>query len=228
VSLIDCFINLENFDKAFKTIDQRINKKKLLEQEDLIKIYNSKEEYAKSVKSQLISKLEKLQIFKNVEDSQKLKIYDRLTRHGIKLKQQYHNIPAHYQTNIYQDENNMYHFPVLIIYEEFNVTDYLQDVEENSLVSDILDVLLQDKLPWDKESKYNLNTVKCFYEISDYDNIMKKEVSYYYPLRNDDRLIDVLKHRKVYMNGFPVLLIVSQISNFYQHFIKNKVIIKRK
>jgi hypothetical protein len=219
---------MENFDKAFKTIEERINKKKLIKQEESIELYLKKEDQAKVAKRQLLSKLEKLQIFKYVEDTQKLKVYDNLSRRGIKLKQQYHNIPAHYEANIYQDENNMYHFPTLIIYEEFNVTDYLQDVEENSLISDILDILLQEKLPWDKEGKYNMNTVKCFYEISDYDTVMKSEMSYYYPLRNDDKLIDVLKNRRVFMNGFPVLVIVSQNSNFYQHFLKNKIVIKRK
>ena len=177
---------------------------------------------------ELLSKLDKIQIFKNLENNDKLRLYENLSKKGIKMKQQYHNVPANYQASIYQDEGKIYHFPILILYEEFNLTDYIRDVEENSLISDILDVLFQEKLPWDKDNKYNLNTIICYYEITEFDTNSKKEINYYYPLRNDDRLIEVLTNKKVHMNGFPVLVIVSQISSYYNHFLKNKTVLKRR
>ena len=83
-------------------------------------------------------------------------------------------------------------------------------------------------LPFDKEKKYNTNTCICYYELSKIDPVLKKEIVYYYPLRNDEKLIDILTNSKIYMNGFPVISIVSQISNFFLHFVKNKNIITRK
>jgi hypothetical protein len=227
LALIDAYVQLEAFDKALKIIDDR--KKKLLElgEKQRFDIFLNKEIDVQMGKKDLLERLEKLEVFKNMENSQKLKLYDILTKRGIKVKPQIHNIPAHCQANIYE-ENGVFHFPILVIYEEFNVTDYIQDVEENILVSDILEMLLAERLPWDKENKYNLNTCVCFFEISDFDPVLKRETNYYYPMRNDDKLIDVLTNRKVYMNGFPVIVVLSQISKFYPHFMQNKIVLKRK
>lgn len=162
-----------------------------------------------------------------MKEDEKSMLYTLLTDRGIKLKQQYHNIPPNYEAKIFSDEDKILHFPVLIVYEEFNTTDYLRDVEEGSLISDIIETLFEESLPADKDKKYNLNTVKCFLEMSEMDTILKKETNVYFPLRSDDRLIDILTHEKVYMNGLPVIFIVSQITKFYTHFMNNKIILKR-
>jgi hypothetical protein len=228
MTLINSLVSLEAFDKALKVIDKRMKKLVENQQKEKLIIYKEKENEVNSLKTNFYQKLEKLEIFKNMENSQMLKLYDMLTKKGIKVKKQVHNIPSHCHANIYTNEDGMFHFPILIIYEEFNMTDYIQDVDENILVSDILDMLMAERLPWDKENKYNPNTAACFYEISDQNHVLKTEVNYYYPLRNDDRLIDILTNKKVYMNGFPVICIISQINNFYSHFKQNKIILKRK
>ena len=166
-------------------------------------------------------------MFKNMKNDERIILCNLLSERGIKLKKQYHSIPPNYEANIFCDQENILHFPVLIVYEEFNNTDYLRDVEENSMISDILETLFEEPLTLDKEKKYNENTVKCFLEMSELDTVLKKETNSYFPLRNDDRLIDVLTHEKVYMNGLPVIFIVSQTSKFYTHFMQTKIILKR-
>jgi hypothetical protein len=226
--LIDCYIKMEAFDKAKAIIEKSKKKAVELQEYEKIKLYEKKEEEIQTAKEEFNEKLQKLQIFKDMENDQKLRLYNELSRKGIKLKQQIHNIPANYQANIYTDDLGKYHFPILIIYEEFNMTDYIQDVEENTMISDIFDIIFKEKLPWDKENKYNPNVCTAFFEMSDYDPILKSERNYYYPLRNDNKLIDILTNKRIYMNGFPVLVIVSQLSKFYAHFLKNKIILKRK
>lgn len=189
--------------------------------------FNEKLEKIKSVEREKQLKIQNLEVFKNMRHEEKAKITRVLIEKGIKLKQQYHKIPPNYEAKIYLDEDNILHFPVLIVYEEFNTTDYLRDVEENCMISDILETLFSEDFPADKDKKYNLNTVKCFLEMSDMDSVLKKEVNSYFPLRNDEKLIDVLKHSKVYMNGIPVIFIISQITKFYRHFIQTKVILNR-
>lgn len=232
--LIECYLKLESFDKAIKIIS--IRKKKIVENQvdeiltHKLKLYELEEKKIKSLQNELLSKLENLETFKNKATQEKIKLYDVLTRKGIKIKPQVHKIPANVEANIYIDEDKIFHFPVLIIWDEFNTTDYIQDVDENTMISDILQILLGDDnfLPYDKDKKYNINTCICYYEVSENDPILKKEINYYYPLRNDERLIDALTNSKVHMNGFPVITIVSQISNYFLHFVKNKNIIKRK
>jgi hypothetical protein len=232
-TLIECYVAQESYEKALKVIRRRM--KKLVENdlpEDKAKYKLFKLEEGKILKyiEELEEKLQKMETFKNLENKEKIKLYDILTRRSIKIKPQVHKIPANVEASIYLDEDRLIHFPVLIIYEEFNMTDYIQDVDENSMISDIFEILFGDnnKLPWDKENKYKMNTCTAFYELSKFDSVLQRESNYYYPLRNDDKLIDVLTNKQVYMSGFPVIVILSQLSNFYQHFIKNKVVIKRR
>lgn len=231
--LLECYISIEAYDKAMTLAEQR--KKKLLELELLetknkVKLYEAEEKKIAELKNELIANLQKLEAFKSMGNKEKLKLYDILTKRGIKLKPQIHNISQTYEAKIYIDDEDKLHFPILIIYEEFNMTDYIQDFQENSFITDILDILLgeSDSLPWDKEHKYSKNTCLCFYEVSEFDPVLKMERNYYYPLRNDDRLIDVLTNKKVHMNGIPVIHIVSYTTSHFAHFRKNKIIIKRK
>jgi len=232
-TLIECYVAQESYEKALKVIDTRMKKIKEIEIPEEQAQYKLFEiEKAKILKyvEELEGRLEKMETFKNLENKEKLKLYDILTKRGIRLKPQLHKVPANVEANIYLDEERLIHFPILIVYEEFNGTDYIQDVDENSLVSDIFEILFlnNNKLPWDKENKYNMNTCAAYYELSKFDSVLQRENNYYYPLRNDDKLIDVLTNKNIFMSGFPVIVIISQISNFFHHFLKNKVILKRK
>lgn len=232
-TLIECYVAQECYEKALKVVKKRMKKcvdMHLPDEKAKYKLLKIEEEKILKYINELEEKLEKIETFKNLENKEKLKLYDILTRRGIKIKPQLHKVPANVEANIYLDEDRLIHFPVLIIYEEFNMTDYIQDVDENCMISDIFEILFgeNNKLPWDKENKYNMNTCAAFYELSKFDTVMQKESNYYFPLRNDDKLIDVLSNKQVYMSGFPVIVIMSQITNFFHHFKKNKVIIKRK
>jgi hypothetical protein len=229
MTLIECHLAMENYHKALKTTRERIKKLTEINMTDKLKLYKKEEAKVLSLIKELNDKLEKMETFKNLENDEKLQLYDNLTRRGIKLSPQMHKVPANVEANIYIDEYNFVHFPVLILYEEFNGSDYIQDLDENTTISDIFDILFKDgKMPWDKEDKYNTNTVCAFFEVSNYDSVTKKEMNYYYPLRNEDKLIDILTNKKVSMSGFPVIVILSQINNFFPHFMKNKIILKRK
>jgi hypothetical protein len=226
--LIDCYMQQEAFEKAKTAINKKKKKAIELQEKETLDKYKQKEAEVKNAEYDLLEKLQKQEVFKNLENDEKMNLYQELNRRGIKMKQQYHKVPANCESSIYKDDYGKYHFPILIIYEEFNTTDYIKDIDENTLISDIMELLLKEKLPWDKENKYNENVCKAFFEVSDFDKILKKESNYYYPLKNDDKLIDILTSHSVYMNGFPVIIILSQLSGFYNHFIKNKIILKRK
>ena len=162
-------------------------------------------------------------------NEKEIKLYDELTRKGIKLETQFVNIPLGYQAEIYKDEENKYHFPILVLYEEFNMTDYIQDFAEDRLVSDILEIIFEDgNLPWDKEHRYSKSNCNLYLKCSKIHPITKIEESFYYPIRNDESLIKVLSCKKVHMNGFPIICVVSPMSyNYYEHFLKKNIILKR-
>lgn len=223
LNLINAYIKIEHFKKALNIINER----KTISQNDK---YVQYEKQIKAMKQKLLDDLSKMEMFKGIENSKRITLYEELTAKGIKLKEQIHNIPPGYESEIYKDQNGLFHFPILIIYEEFNATDYIQDFCEDRLTEEIVDIIFENgRLPWDQENKYNENNCLCYFQCSTLDKITKHENVFYYPMRKDEKLIDVLKCKKVHMNGLPVVTIVSpNSSKFYEHFLKNKVIIKRK
>lgn len=229
LKLIQSYIELKLFKKARETIKQRKN----VNENEGLKSYKEKyidlEKNIDNLKQKLLDDLSKMEAFKNMENEKKILLYDELTNKGIKLENQLVNVPPGYQTEIYKDEENKYHFPILVLYEEFNMTDYIQDFVEDRLVRDILEIIFEDgNLPWDKEHRYSKSNSLLYLKCSKIHPITKIEESFYYPIRNDESLIKVLTCKKVHMNGFPVICVVSPMSyNYYEHFLKKNIILKR-
>lgn len=229
LKLIQSYIELKLFKRAKETIKQRKN----ANENESLKSYKEKyidfEKNIENLKQKLLDDLSKMEAFKNMENEKKILLYDELTSKGIKLENQLVNVPPGYQTEIYKDEENKYHFPILVLYEEFNMTDYIQDFAEDRLVSDILEIIFEDgNLPWDKEHRYSRSNCLLYLKCSKIHPITKMEESFYYPIRNDETLIKVLTCKKVHMNGFPVICLVSPMSyNYYEHFLKKNIVLKR-
>ena len=229
LKLISSYMEIKLFSKAKELIKIR----KQVNEKEGLKSYKDKyismEKEIHQLKQKLLDDLNKMEAFKNMENDKQIKLYDELTSKGIKLENQLVNIPAGYQAEIYKDEENKYHFPILVLYEEFNMTDYIQDFVEDRLVSDILEIIFEDgNLPWDKEHRYSKSNCKLFLKCSKIHPITKIEESFYYPIRNDESLLKVLTCKKVHMNGFPIICVVSPMSfNYYEHFLKKNIILKR-
>ena len=229
LKLIRSYMEIKLFSKAKELIKIR----KQVNEKEGLKSYKDKyismEKEIHQLKQKLLDDLNKMEAFKNMENDKQIKLYDELTSKGIKLENQLVNIPAGYQAEIYKDEENKYHFPILVLYEEFNMTDYIQDFVEDRLVSDILEIIFEDgNLPWDKEHRYSKSNCKLFLKCSKIHPITKIEESFYYPIRNDESLLKVLTCKKVHMNGFPIICVVSPMSfNYYEHFLKKNIILKR-
>ena len=229
LKLIQSYIELKLFKRAKETIKQRKN----VNENEGLKSYKEKyidfEKNIENLKQKLLDDLSKMEAFKNMENEKKILLYDELTSKGIKLENQLVNVPPGYQTEIYKDEENKYHFPILVLYEEFNMTDYIQDFAEDRLVSDILEIIFEDgNLPWDKEHRYSRSNCLLYLKCSKIHPITKLEESFYYPIRNDETLIKVLTCKRVHMNGFPVICLVSPMSyNYYEHFLKKNIVLKR-
>ena len=229
LKLIQSYIELKMFKKAKEIIKQR----KTVKENERLKEYKDKyieyEKNIESLKQKLLDDLCKMETFKNMKNEKKLLLYDELTSKGIKLENQLVNVPPGYEAEIYKDEQNKYHFPILVLYEEFNMTDYIQDFAEDRLVREVLEIIFEDGyLPWDKEHRYSKSNSLLYLKCSKIHHITKIEESFYYPIRNDESLLKVLTSKKVHMNGFPVICVVSPMSyNFYEHFLKKNIILKR-
>ena len=229
LKLIQSYIEL----KLFKKAKEKKKEKKNANENEGLKSYKDKyiylEKNIEDLKQKLLNDLNKMEAFKNIENEKKIILYDELTNKGIKLENQLINVPQGFQAEIYKDKEKKYHFPILVLYEEFNMTDYIQDFAEDRLVSDILEIIFEDGyLAWDKEHRYTKSNSLLYLKCSKIHPITKIEESFYYPIRNDETLLKILTCKKVHMNGFPVICVVSPMSfNYYDYFLKKNIILKR-
>ncbi|KAM3731212.1 hypothetical protein ACB098_12G145600 [Castanea mollissima] len=65
------------------------------------------------------------------------------------------------------DNNNILHWPVLLLYAEVMSSDFIEDFCETDMFSAHLDMMFSDTcppLPWDKESNYTRESIELYYE----------------------------------------------------------------
>ena len=66
----------------------------------------------------------------------------------------------------YMDGSGLIHWPILLLYDEFDQSDFLADVPEDCSVNDILSTVLDPAGPradWDADSKYVAGKVNCYF-----------------------------------------------------------------
>ena len=79
-------------------------------------------EKSKSLMQLALTELIKEKEMKEIVPDNKLeetKIMNELNKHGIKMGKKLHFLPQDIGANLYLDESNFLHFPVIILYDEF-------------------------------------------------------------------------------------------------------------
>lgn len=227
-NIIFCYVNINSYIKAETFLISLLTKLPSSFKAEYKQIFNEEILSLHRLKSEHQTQLEKIEVLKQFKSNEQQIIYEELSLKGIKLKPQYHKVPGNCVASIYKDENGLFHYPLLIIYEEFNMTDYVQDCIETMTITEIIDMLFSEKLPWDKEGLYTKLSVRVYYEMNMKDYNLTSLTTSYYPLKNEESILNVISRPGVYLNGFPVLSIVSCNSKYFEYFIKNKIVLKRK
>ena len=94
----------------------------------------------------------------------------RITSHGIKMwpkcevsSEQSAQLGGH---KPYFDDDNLLHVPILFMYDEYQQTDYMQDVATDVPVIDLIDELMP--FPWDDRGRYKkLDDIVVVYKFDD-------------------------------------------------------------
>ena len=71
-------------------------------------------------------------------------VYRSIREQGIKLGKRVHELPEVHDQSIKLDNRKKLHFPVLILYEEFMVTDFIQDWPQDETLATQLRPLFAD------------------------------------------------------------------------------------
>ena len=74
-----------------------------------------------------IERVKKIEIINNVKEDEMMKVYRDIRAKGIKLGKRLHELPEVANKHVTLDKRGKLHFPVLILYDEFMVTDFIED-----------------------------------------------------------------------------------------------------
>jgi hypothetical protein len=99
-----------------------------------------------------------------VKDDEKLAVYRSLRSKGVKIGKKCHHLPETVEMNINLDSKGKLHFPVLILYDEFMATDFIQDWPEDEKLITHLRQLFNEQAPWDEEGIYRMDTIEVYFE----------------------------------------------------------------
>lgn len=80
------------------------------------------------------------------------------------------------------DEDNILHWPVLLLYAEVMTSDIIEDFCETDMFSAHLDMMFSESctpLPWDKEKTYSRDAVELYYEAGSGVGLSRKEILRY-------------------------------------------------
>ncbi|KAK1444435.1 tetratricopeptide repeat protein 4 like protein [Babesia gibsoni] len=121
---------------------------KLKEQEEQLRVFMQKERETKAKE------------MKDAKDAVEL-----LTNNGIKLKNNLYEVPES-QNVVFYHEGGLLHTSCLIIYDEYNITDYIENLDYSTTIGDHLDVMFPDST--DPKGFYRKNS-RCLYEVVKHD-----------------------------------------------------------
>jgi len=143
----------------------------------------------------------------------------------IKIGKKVHFLPEIVEVSITEDSKSKLHFPVLILYDEFMATDFVQDWPEDSTLRDQLTEVFREPPPWDAEGKYRLDNIEVYFEadstppLDTKDKAKDKSTKKYVLCSLESSLLEVLQHRHHIVPQYPVLKIVAKKSPFRESFL---------
>lgn len=116
----------------------------------------------------------------------------------IKIGKQVHHLPEIVDVTIHVDEDGFLHLPVLILYDEYMASDFIQDWREDQTLRDHLKEVFSERAPWDYEGKYKMSTIEVYFEadsttpLDPKDKAKEKSNKKYVKMSLDKTLLKVL------------------------------------
>lgn len=98
------------------------------------------------------------------KEDERMRVYRALRAHKIKVGKRLHEVPADVNLQIELDIYKKLHFPVLLLYDEFMCTDFIQDWEQDVTLRAALSPVFAEQPPWDAEGDYTMQTIEVYYE----------------------------------------------------------------
>jgi len=111
-----------------------------------------------------VDRVRKIELINESKNDEMMKVYRAIREKGIKLGKKVHHLPELAEHHVKLDKRGKLHFPVLILYDEYHVTDFIQDFEEDHRLAEHLRPIFADQAPWDYDGAYRMDTIEVYFE----------------------------------------------------------------
>ena len=119
---------------------------------------------AKDEKKKEVKRIEEVSTMQALAKDKKLSVYRNMRSKKIKVGKKIHYLPEIVEVAITEDSQGKLHFPVLILYDEYMATDFIQDWSEDCTLREQLIEVFKEQAPWDEENKYKIDTIELYFE----------------------------------------------------------------
>jgi hypothetical protein len=159
----------------------------------------------------------------------KMNVYRTLRSKKVKIGKCMHDLPATVESSITIDKKGKLHFPVLILYEEFMTTDFIEDWQEDNSFREELRPLYKEQAPWDKEGVYRIDTIEVYFQadmtkpLDPKDKPEKKSAKKYIKVDLKSSLISQLQHPNYFVPQYPVFKVISRESEDFKEAFLNEI-----
>ena len=101
------------------------------------KLLSLKRTVADAIRAEF-EKVKKIELIKEKKSDKMMEVYRNIRSKGIKLGKKIIDLPEVGDARVSLDKYGKLHFPVLILYDEFMVTDFIEDFVEDERLAVIL------------------------------------------------------------------------------------------
>ncbi|XP_061634993.1 tetratricopeptide repeat protein 4 isoform X1 [Phyllopteryx taeniolatus] len=117
---------------------------------------------------------------------------------------------------VFLDEQNSLHWPVLFLYPEHQQSDFISAFCESNSFLDHFAVMFGEQLPpWDVDRKYHLQNLQLFFEDEERETLYKVDP--------ETTLLKVLQHKRFFVKvGTPSFIILVNGSSFWKQYLTGK------
>jgi len=155
----------------------------------------------------------------------------KLYQRGMKLGSQLFDMSQYTHSSdrkIEFDSNNVIHFPVVFLYPEYSMSDFIINFEEDHTFGDHLSMMFPPDNPeyaqWDKNRSYTIDKIEVYFETNwtkpILSNVPYKETKRWIRIKHTTTIEAVLKHPDYIIPGIPIFYIVARGNAFYKTFLE--------
>ena len=213
---------VEKFDECLKYLNEGLVKVPASP-----KLLDLKKQCESALQKEMM-RVREVTCIQDARDDEKLKVYRNIRSKGVKIGKKCHHLPETVDMNIQLDKKGKLHFPVLILYDEFMATDFIQDWPEDDKLNVQLRQLFNEQAPWDQEGIYRMDTIEVYFEADqtkplDSKDQVTKSTKKYIKCELNQTLLDILKHPNHIVPQYPVLKILSKENEDFREMFLSQI-----